>query len=134
MNCLCANTRYAARQLTKIYEEKLKPADLTPAQFELLSMVHYRPHLSQSDLAAALGLDQTTLSRNIRLAVKHSWIKRTESSADARQAGYTLSPKGLAIWEKAFPFWQDAQQHMSEKLGENWQVIFSALEQLNRAL
>ncbi len=61
MNCLCLNTRRAARGLTRIYEEHLLPAKLTPAQFGLLSMLAARPGLSQAELAEVVDLDQPTL-------------------------------------------------------------------------
>ena len=133
MRCLCASTRHAARLLTRYYEEELRPAHLTPAQFELLSVLSARPGLSQSDLAKALDLDQTTLSRNLKVLISRKWIKHGASPQDRRQASYTLSAEGHKAWRYAVPYWQHAQTHMQQKLGSDWQTVWSALDRLINA-
>jgi len=91
VNCLCANLRHSARLLNRYYEKELQPAGITPAQFELLANLATRPGVSHSELAVALDLDQTTLSRNIRILVDKDWISRASEAKDLRRAAYTLS-------------------------------------------
>ena len=133
MNCLCASTRHAARLLTRVYEESLAQADVTPAQFELLGTIAARPGLPQTKLAEALGLDQTTLSRNLRLLLTRKWVQRTSSSEDRRQAAYTLSEAGRRAWQRALPYWQRAQDHLHAKLGSDWQMVWFALDRLTKS-
>ena len=64
-NCLCFNLRKAARALTQTYDAALKPAGVTAPQFALLSTLAGYGPVSLSDLAAALGMDRTTLTRNL---------------------------------------------------------------------
>lgn len=134
MKCLCASTRHASRLLTRYYEEQLRPANLTPAQFELLGTLSARPSLSQSDLAEALSLDQTTLSRNLRILIGRNLAKRSASVKDRRQTCYVLTAEGRKTWRDAGPYWQHAQDHMQQKLGNDWQTIWSVLERLTSAL
>ena len=134
MKCLCAGTRHAARLLTRYYEGQLRPVNLSPAQFELLGTLSARPGLSQSDLAEALSLDQTTLSRNLKVLIGRRWIKRGASAEDRRQVIYTLTEEGRKGWRDALPHWSRAQAHMQEKLGSDWQTVWSALQRLTNAV
>ena len=131
MNCLCLNTRQAARALTRLYEEYLRPCDLTPPQFGLLSALAECPGLSQQGLADMLDLDQTTLSRNLRLLIENKWIKGTRSKEDRRLTCYAVTPAGLEVRQTAAPHWNRAQQHMREALGTDWETAFSVLRRLS---
>ena len=131
MNCLCLNTRRAARTLTRLYEEHLRPCNLTPAQFGLLSLLTMRPNLSQLDLAETIDLDQTTLSRNLKLLIDNKWIKRTRSKEDRRQTLYTITPTGRELRGEALPHWNRAQQQMCESLGADWETAFAILQRLS---
>ena len=130
MKCLCASTRHAARLLTRRYEEALRPANFTPAQFELLGIMSARPGLSQSELAKALSLDQTTLSRNLAVLIDRKWIKKSASKADRRLAVYAVSEEGRTAWQQALPYWKQAQAHMQELLGDDWEKVWTAIDRV----
>ena len=134
MRCLCASTRHAARLLTRYYEEELRPANLTPAQFELLGTIFARKDVTQSDLAEALSLDQTTLSRNLQILIDRKWVKRMPSLSDKRQAVYTLAHEGQKAWRSALPHWRRAQARMKQNLGSDWETVWSALERVSAAI
>jgi len=131
MNCLCLNTRHAARALTRLYEEYLRPCDLTPPQFGLLSVLAECPGLSQQGLADMLDLDQTTLSRNLRLLIENKWIKGTRSKEDRRLTCYSVTLSGLDVRKTAAPHWNRAQQRMREALGDDWETAFAILRRLS---
>lgn len=131
MDCLCLNTRRAARTLTRLYEEHLHPCNLTPAQFGLLSVLAARPNLSQLDLAETVDLDQTTLSRNLQLLIDRKWIKREPSKEDRRQTLYAITLAGLKLRAEALPHWNRAQQQMRKRLGDDWETAFSILQRLS---
>jgi DNA-binding MarR family transcriptional regulator len=134
VNCLCASTRHAARLLTRYYEEELRPANLTPAQFELLGTLSARPDLSQSDLARGLSLDQTTLSRNLKVLIGRKWVKRSPLTKDRRQVTYTLTAEGRKAWDRALPYWHRAHAHIQQTLGSEWQAVWSTLQHLIAAV
>jgi len=131
MDCLCLNTRHAARSLTRLYEEHLRPCNLTPAQFGLLSMLAQRPGLSQQVMADMLDLDQTTLSRNLRLMIANKWIAGTRSKEDRRQTCYAVTAEGLEVRRSAAVHWKRAQEHMREALGADWETAFAILRRLS---
>ena len=133
MKCLCATLRRSSRLLTRHYEKELQQAGLTPAQFELLGTLSAQSEILQADLAEALGLDQTTLSRNLKVLIGRRWVKAAASAKDHRRAVYTLSPEGRNVWTRALPYWQRAHSQMQEALGKDWSAIWSALDRLTSA-
>ncbi len=134
MKCFCASTRHAARLLTRHYEEELRPADVTPAQFELLGMISGRSSLSQSEIAQILSLDQTTLSRNLKILIERGWVTRSAFPKDSRRVVYTISKKGKAVFRQALPLWQRAQASIEQTLGSEREAVWSTLDRLISAL
>ncbi len=78
-----------------------------------------------------LDLDQTTLSRNLRLLTANKWIKGTRSKEDRRLTCYAVTPAGFEIRKAAAPHWNRAQQHMREVLGNDWETAFAVLRRLS---
>jgi DNA-binding MarR family transcriptional regulator len=134
MICLCASTRRAARLLTQRYEEALRPAHLTPAQFELLATLSHHPGISQSSLAKELALDQTTLSRNLKSLLERSYIQRAASPKDGRQTNYSLTAAGNQALQDATPLWKSIHQQMQDLLVDQWQPTIKTLGLLHSSL
>jgi DNA-binding MarR family transcriptional regulator len=134
MSCLCIQARRAARSLTQLYGEHLAPSGLTPAQFGLLSLLDARPHLSQAEIAEALDLDQTTLSRNLALLVAARTIKRAQGREDKRLATYVLTAAGAQKHRAALSGWLKAQQTMQQRLGSDWEIAQALLARLITAI
>jgi DNA-binding MarR family transcriptional regulator len=132
MSCLCLNTRRAARSLTRMYEDHLRPVNLTPAQFGLLSMLAARPGLSQVELAEAVDLVQTTLSRNLKLMAANKWIAGKQGPEDRRQTLYALTAAGRKVQETALPHWELAQRKMRKQLGADWEAALALVKRLQR--
>jgi DNA-binding MarR family transcriptional regulator len=107
LGCACANLRRAARLVTKLYSHEIGP-DVEPPQFSLLSALHRNPGASQAPLGRALGLDKTTMSRNLRLMETNRWIE-LDSTDDRRERCYRLTPAGEKILSAAKPGWMRAQ-------------------------
>jgi DNA-binding MarR family transcriptional regulator len=122
--------RRSARLLTRYYEEEMRGAGLTPAQFEILAMLSARGSISQCELAEKVGVDQTTLSRNMKVLAGRRWITGGESAGDKRAVVYALSGAGKKVLRAALPHWRRAQDHMRGVLGSEWEMVWSSLERL----
>jgi DNA-binding MarR family transcriptional regulator len=131
--CYCASTRQVARRLTRFYEAALRGAGMNPAQYELMSNLKGRSGASQSELAAAMDVDQTTLSRNLKLLIAQGWVTGTASAKDARRSEYRLTPAGRESLRKAKPGWERATRAVSEKLGGDAGKIWKLLDSLGAA-
>jgi DNA-binding MarR family transcriptional regulator len=65
--------------------------------------------LSISELSAQLGLDRTTLSRNLRLIEDEGWIAALGHD-DQRVRKMTLTHKGIKKASAALVFWKRADR------------------------
>jgi DNA-binding MarR family transcriptional regulator len=106
---------------------------MNPAQFELMANLQRRPRVSQSELAAAMDVDQTTLSRNLKLLVGLGWVSVGASATDGRRSEYALSGEGVRVFRRAVPCWERAMRRVEEKLGAKAGSVWGALDRLGAA-
>ena len=132
--CACMNLRRTARLIAQFYDQKLQPGGLRNTQFTLLVTLRHQGPIAITQLAGLLGLDRTTLTRNIRLLQKDGMIGE-QTGQDARVRLLTLTKKGEAAVAKAAPHWKKAQAEFLKKFGkERWQLLRSELSDANLAL
>lgn len=115
-NCLCFNLRKAARSLTQIYDVALKAAGITAPQFALLAALKRREPVSLSDLAAGLGLDRTTLTRNLTPLQRDGLVASGEGE-DRRVRLLTLTARGRDRLAQAEPLWRAVQSKVTGAFG-----------------
>jgi DNA-binding MarR family transcriptional regulator len=133
MRCYCAATRQVARRLTRFYEAELRSVGMSATQFELMANLRGRSRVSQSELASALDVDQTTLSRNLKLLVGLGWVSVGVSAVDGRRSEYSLSGEGLRVFRRAVPCWERAMSRIEEGLGAKAGSVWGMLERLGAA-
>lgn len=118
--CACANLRRAARLVTQLYEEALRPAGVGGPQFTLLQALKMAPGISQKQLAELLGIDSTTLTRTLALLRKRGWLS-SKPGTDRRALRLGLTRAGEREYERVLPYWQSAQKRLRQSLGDvNW--------------
>ncbi len=126
--CTCFNIRKAARVVTQMYDAALRPAGLKSTQFSLLAVLAKRGDLPLTQLAEALVMDRTTLTRNIKPLVEKSLI-RIEPAEDQRVRRISLTKHGRQAFELALPHWQEVQSRFVESLGhDRWTGFLADLE------
>ena len=132
IECACATVRRAARLVTQLYDEEFR-GHLEAAQFALLSAIEQQPSCNQSILAQALGLQKTTLSRNLSVLARRGWIER-QAARDQRERGFRLTPAGRGLLKTARPAWKRAQARLrSAMTGEQWDQMRQAFRVLTDA-
>ena len=114
LHCLCATIRRASRLVTQLYSHQMGPG-IEPSQFSLLSALRKLPGVSQSSLGRALGLDKTTMSRNLKVMKRSGWIAASRTG-DKRERGYRLTPSGEQVLKGAQPEWTRAQAKLRKTL------------------
>jgi DNA-binding MarR family transcriptional regulator len=107
-DCLCLAARKQGQRLTRQYDEKLRPFELTINQFSMLTHLILGGPATMSTLAERLGVERTTLSRNAALCGERGWVK-VEPGEDARERLVTLTAAGREKAEVALPAWRAAQ-------------------------
>lgn len=117
-HCLCTKLRRAARSVTKLYDDALAGVGLSAAQFSLLRHLQRLDRPSISSLAEAMGLDRSTLGRNLKILQADGLIL-LEEGADQRNRLVCLSKLGLARLTAGSKAWHSAQLQLAEYLGED---------------
>ena len=132
--CACRKMRETSRKITRMYDEALRPARIKCTQFTLLSVVARQDQATLTELAGTLGMDRTTLSRNLGPLERKGLIEvSAEGYRRARSANIT--DKGVAVMEKALPLWRSAQRSLKRILGDDiWRRIQRQLTEVGQLL
>ncbi|HMF77922.1 MAG TPA: MarR family winged helix-turn-helix transcriptional regulator [Bryobacteraceae bacterium] len=114
--CACSQIRRTARKLSTFYDEFLSPAGLTITQYSILAKISRARSLSRSELAAQLGMDRTTLTRNLQ-PLELARFLTTSTGDDRRRHLLSMSSLGQRKLRQSQPLWEEAQRAFSVKLG-----------------
>ena len=117
LRCTCFNLRKAARAVTQMYDDFLRPSGIRSTQFSLLMLVRGLGPIRISDLAEKAVMDRTTLKRNLELLQREGLVRVT-AGADARVREVSLTAAAEKRLQEALPLWQRAQAHITHELGE----------------
>ncbi len=134
MFCYCAQSRRIARLLTARYDAAIAPAGLTSNQFEMLANLRGHGETTARDFAERLGMDATTLSRNLKPMIAAGWIVARRNDSDARQVLYTVTAEGKQRLVQAMPLWKRAHAASIEQLGRHATTSERALQRMSAAL
>jgi MarR family transcriptional regulator, organic hydroperoxide resistance regulator len=115
--CLCAVIRKTGRVLTRKYDDYLKASGVKVTQFSMLANIARNPGITVSGLAKMLFMDQTTVTRNLRVLEKSGYIHIGTEAIDYRIKRILVSDIGTAKLDEARPLWEKAQLDMDRVLG-----------------
>ena len=69
-------------------------------------------------LAEALGMDRTTLTRNLR-ALQRDGLVEDQPDGDGRRRRVAITARGVVALEEALPLWEQAQKQVVAVLGSD---------------
>ena len=131
--CACATARRMARVLTQLYDTHLRSAQIESSQFMLLSVLDGMPGSNQQTLGRMMGLDKTTLSRNLKRLEQKGWIE-TSAGKNRREHGFILTVAGRERLAAAKPAWSKAQQQLQLTMSTGeWAAMWETLRAVTRA-
>jgi DNA-binding MarR family transcriptional regulator len=114
--CYCATLRQAARAVTALYENTLAGSGLHATQYTALQLLESASNLTTTELAEALGIDQTTATRTLALIKKAGLVSDTVGD-DRRERRWMLTAQGQALLKQLRPRWEAAQEAFEKRLG-----------------
>lgn len=117
--CFCLASRRAARRITRTFDRELRPYGLRVTQFTILVMLSLRGATTIGELAEVLGVERTTLTRNLALIEKAGWIKIEPDEDDARSRIVGVTDAGCEAVGRAFPGWRKAQDATAAAIGSD---------------
>jgi len=132
--CALAATRRTARLMTQFYDACLAEAGIEAAQFALLMALDRAKDKGQAALGQMLGMDKTTLSRNLKVLREKGWAESV-AGEDARRRSISLTAEGRARLREAKPAWRRAGERFREGMNEReWSAMWSSLEAMTQAV
>lgn len=124
--CAGLNARLAARQITKFLDKALERTGISLAQFGLLALIAAARDDRIGALAERSGLDQSTLSRNLRHLEAAGLIEMVTVEADLRRRAVWLTERGAEKLEKAMPAWRLAQKALADVIDPQQLCVLAA--------
>ena len=108
-------------------KEKRRLSGLLSTQFGVLQVMYNIDSVRISDLADKLGMDRTTLTRNLSVLERDGSIKISQGK-DHRTRIVAATQKGRSAVDKATPLWNEAQRKVKQKMGESsWHELMQNL-------
>jgi len=129
-SCAAFNFRRTARAVTRLYDLGLEPAGIRATQFAILTAVAKFQPVAMSRVGEILVLDQTTLTRSLRLLQKQHLLD-ISARAIRRQRFVSLTDAGVKTLAAAVPLWREIQaKFLSDMGGDAWSALRNELERL----
>ncbi len=107
--CVCVNVQRAARAVARRYDAALRPLGLTSGQFAILAALNRAEPVAITALADALGLERTTLTRNLVPLKVRRLVNVGSDAGDHRVRAVSLTAMGRVLLSDAMPLWRAEQ-------------------------
>ncbi|HUC66456.1 MAG TPA: MarR family winged helix-turn-helix transcriptional regulator [Stellaceae bacterium] len=114
--CAGWNSRLAARRITNFLDKRMAASGLSIAQFGLMAQVAAAADDRLGALAERTGLDQSTLSRNLRGLEAAGLVEIAIAEKDQRRRAVWLTEAGARRLAGAIPLWRAAHAELTERL------------------
>jgi DNA-binding MarR family transcriptional regulator len=114
--CSGLNSRLAARRITQFLDREMAATGLAAAQIGLMAQIAVASDDTLGGLAQRAGLDQSTLSRNLRTLQAAGLVEIAMAGADQRRRMAWLTEAGVRQLEAALPIWRRAQAKLARQL------------------
>ena len=115
-SCAGWNARLAARHITQFLERELAGSGLSVAQLGLMAQIAAADDDTLGALAQRTGLEQSTLSRNLRTLEGEGLIEIAIVESDLRRRAVWLTETGARRLEAAIPLWRKAHAKLARLL------------------
>src|SRR5271166_4101333 len=114
--CAGANSRLAARRITQFFDRELAETGLSLAKLGLMAQIAAASDDTLGALAARIGLEQSTLSRNLQMLESEGLVEIAGVEGDLRRRMAWLTDAGAHRLEAALPVWRKAQSKVDKVL------------------
>jgi DNA-binding MarR family transcriptional regulator len=116
-HCVVYRWRMLSRLITTIYEEALRPLDLTTSQLNILAIVAGMGEAGPRHIAHFMQMEKSTVSRALGPLLRRGLLEAHQEPDDARSFRVRLSHEGESVFRRAHPLWREAQKKACAVLG-----------------
>src|SRR5690349_12454337 len=114
--CTNLKLRQLMRRVAQHYDLEVGKTGLRGTQYSLLSYVAKLGPIRPVDLALAMKVQASTLTRNLRPLIEAGYV-RQDAGPDARSRLVTVTDAGREKRQEAQRRWRVAQEALNAKLG-----------------
>src|SRR5262245_39232050 len=126
--CTCLKVRTAARAVTRVYDDAFRPLGLRATQLSVLLAVASSEAVSIASLSRMLGMDRSTLTRNLR-PLEAKGLVALGPEGHHRSRTLNITSKGEQIVRKALPLWEKTQEQLRAELKKpHWTNLHAELD------
>jgi DNA-binding MarR family transcriptional regulator len=129
-NCTCFNIRRVSRVLTQFFHLEVRRHGMRPTQAPILRALQAKNGWSMAELSEWLGMERTTLLRNLR-PLQRDGLARATGGGRGGHVTLEITEKGRKAVAATYPAWRSAQEKVVAILGQDrWSAIISDLEEV----
>ena len=112
----CATENRYHFRLDQHYDAELASAGLRTTQYSLLNHVATLGPLGPGELASAMKMQPSTVTRNLQAVMREGWVV-VGPGADGRSRTVSITELGRSKRRQARQYWQAAQQSVESAIG-----------------
>jgi DNA-binding MarR family transcriptional regulator len=124
--CTNLKLRQLTRRVSQHYDAELARAGLKITQYSLLSHVLKLGPIRPGDLALAMKMGASTLTRNLKPLLVAGWVELA-AGADGRSRLVTVTEAGRVKRQEAQRYWKAAQTGLNHLLGMSRMLALHSL-------
>lgn len=133
--CACFRLRKASRAISLYYDSFLSKAGLKNTQYVTLKITSMTNKITITDIGKRLGLEQSTVTRNVDLLNKNGLVQISNCSTDARKKQVVITSKAKQLLQEADKLWIQAHTNLKQGLGEEkFETLIASLEQVEQTI
>ena len=114
--CTSFKLRQLSRRVSQHFDRIVGEAGLKTTQYSLLSNIVSLGPVRPGELADAMEMDASTLTRNLQPLIAQGWVT-VGAGADGRTRSVQITEAGRAKRSEAQRDWKHAQLELNERLG-----------------
>lgn len=132
--CALFDLQRLSRVLTTIYNAYMRETDLSIALFTLMRNIAAIAPAGMTDIADAMLMDRTSVTRMIEPLIDRGFLKR-QPGEDRRTRKVVVTRKGAAAIRRSETMWRAAQHDLLDRVGATqWKATRDTLRKTLRMI
>ena len=125
-----------ARRWRVRLDDRLRPAGLTKSAWAVLYWVSRSPEgVTQRELAARIGVETSTLTRQLDAMERQGWVERLSVDGDRRLKLVRRTARAVAVMRDAAPLTQSLRDELLDGVSEqDLEITVKVLQQVHARL
>lgn len=133
-NCVCLRLRSVTRTVTSHFDAEMRRHGIRPTQWSILCALNGKKSWTMADLSEWLGMDRTTLIRNLK-PLERDGLTNSSGRGKGSRVEIIITQEGRERIAQAISGWRVAQKNVIGTIGEKrWSAVLRDLEAVASAL